>query len=112
MNDLIRSLFPKSYVSPDQQYLYTTLKALLTARAAHPAMRRGHRATISVNADTWVYSMSTSGDTVYVAINRGDGTANIGGLPSGPLTELVTNAAVNGPTYSVPPRQARIFVSK
>ncbi len=99
-------------LSADQQYLYATVKALTAARAAHPALRRGHRTTIGATADTWVYSMSTAGDTVYVAINRGDGTANIGGLPGGVLDELVTGATVNGPSYSLPPRQARVFVAK
>jgi len=107
-----RRLMQFTGLSADQQYLLATMKALLAARTAHPALRRGHRTTISVNADAWVYSMSTAGDTVYVAINRGDAAANIGGLPGAPLTELVTGAAVNGPSYSVPPRQARVFVAK
>jgi glycosidase len=98
-------------LSADQQYLYGTIKALTAARAAHPSLRRGHRTTISVNADTWVYSMTTTNppDTVYVAINRGDGTANVGGLPSGALKELVTGTSTAGPNASVPPRQARIW---
>ena len=33
-------------LSADQTYLYNTLKALLAARAAHPALRRGTRATL------------------------------------------------------------------
>ncbi len=99
-------------LSADQQYLYTTIKALTAARAAHPALRRGRRTTISVNADTWVYSMATTGDTVYVAINRGDGAANISGLPAAALNELVTGAAVTGPSATVPPRQARVYVAK
>jgi glycosidase len=111
-----RRLMQFAGLSADQQYLYDTVKALLAARAAHPALRRGRRTTISANADTWVYSMTTSvaqgTDTVYVAINRGDGAANIGGLPNAALTELVTGAAANGPKYTLPARQARIFVAK
>jgi glycosidase len=96
----------------DQQFLKDRVKALLTIRAAHPALRRGKRTTINVDTDAWVYSMSTTGDTVYVAINRGDGDKSIGGLPSGALTELITGAAVTGPSYTVPARQTRVFVVK
>jgi glycosidase len=105
-------------LSADQQYLYNTIKALTAARAAHPALRRGHRTTISADADTWVFSMSAPAagtvpaDTVYVAINRGDGTVNVSGLPAGALNELVTGTTATGPSASLPPRQARIFVAK
>ncbi|MEO7093137.1 MAG: alpha-amylase family glycosyl hydrolase, partial [Polyangiales bacterium] len=96
----------------DQTFLKDRVKALLAIRAAHPALRRGKRTTINVDNDTWVYSMSTTGDTVYVAINRGDSDKSIGGLPSSPLTELLTSASVTGPSVTVPARQARIFIVK
>ena len=103
-------------LSADQQYLYATIKALTGARAAHPALRRGLRQTINVTADTWLFKMSTTSttpeDVVYVALNRGDNAANLSGLPNGAFSELVTGTTVNGPSLSVPPRQARILVAK
>ena len=107
-----RRLMQFTGLSADQQYLYSTIKALNAARAAHPALRRGHRATISANATTWVYSMTTTGDTVYVAINRGDAPANVSGLPSAALNELMTGTPATGPTATVPARQARVWVAK
>jgi glycosidase len=88
----------------DQQWLHDRLKKLLAIRAAHPALRRGKRTTIvGGDADLWVFSMETAGDTVYVAINRGDSTKTATGIPSG-LTELV-----EGGSTSIPPRQTRIW---
>ncbi|MGZ3448927.1 MAG: alpha-amylase family glycosyl hydrolase [Polyangiales bacterium] len=94
-------------LSADQQWLHDRLKKLLAIRAAHPALRRGKRTTIvGGDADLWVFSMETAGDTVYVAINRGDSTKTATGIPAG-LTELV-----EGGTTSVPARQTRIWSSK
>ena len=96
----------------DQQYLHDRVKALAAARAAHPALRRGHRTTLGTpSADVWAYSMATSGDEVYVVINRGDSDQSVSGLPSGSLNELLTAASVSGPTVTIPARQARIFVA-
>jgi hypothetical protein len=93
----------------DQTYLHDRVKKLLAIRAAHPALRRGLRTTISATGDTWVFTMSTAGDQVFVGINRGDSDANIGGLPSGALTELVTGTMTTGPNATVPARQTRIW---
>jgi glycosidase len=96
----------------DQQTLHDRVKTLATIRAAHPALRRGHRTTIGTpTADVWAYSMVTTGDSVYVAINRGDSDQQVSGMPAGTLNELVTGASVTGPTVTVPARQARIFVA-
>lgn len=54
----------------------------------------------------------TTGDTVYVAVNRSDTAKTVTSLPSGSLTELVTDAATSGPTVSIPARKTRIFVTK
>jgi glycosidase len=96
-------------LNADQQALHDRIKTLLAIRAAHPALRRGLRTTLSVSADTWVFSMSTAGDQVFVAINRGDTDANISGLPQGALNELVTSTMATGPNATVPARQTRIF---
>jgi glycosidase len=99
-------------LTADQQFLHDRIKTLTGIRAAHPAFRRGYRTTINASSDTWVYSMATTNDIVYVAMNRGDVAAHVTGLPSGALTELVTNTDVAGPAFDVPPRQTRIFVAK
>jgi glycosidase len=93
----------------NQQFLHDRVKALLALRAAHPAMRRGARATLSVSTDTWLYSLTTTGDTVYVAINRSDSDQMVSGLPGTPLTEKLSGAAVTGTTYTVPARGTAVF---
>jgi glycosidase len=95
-----------------QQTLYARIKALTTIRAAHPAMRRGTRSTVQVDADLWVYELTTTAgdpdpDTVYVGINRSDGDRTTTMLPSG-LTELITNTPATG-TITIPARETRIF---
>ena len=96
----------------NQTWLRDRTKKLLEIRTKHPATRRGVRATISADADSWVYSRTTAGDTIYVAINRGDTDKAISGLPGGPLDELVTGTTVNGPSATIPPRQTRVFFKK
>lgn len=97
--------------SSDQQWLHDRVAALLAIRAAHPALRRGARTTLSVTPDVWLYSMSTTGDLVYVAINRGDTDQTVSGLPTGSLKELLTATSVTGPSATIPARQTRIFVN-
>lgn len=99
-------------LSAGQTYLRDRVKKLLSIRSKHPALRRGVRTTISATGDVWVYSRVTAGDTVYVAVNRGDTQQSISGLPTGQLDELVTGTVATGPSTSVPPRQTRIFVAK
>jgi glycosidase len=99
-------------LSTDQQWLHDRVAKLLSIRAAHPAMRRGARKTLTVNADLWVYSMTTSGDAVTVAVNRGDTDQSVSTLPSGALHELVNDVDATGPTAVIPERQTRVFVTK
>jgi glycosidase len=96
----------------NQAYLKNRVKKLAEIRSKHPALRRGTRTTLDVGPDVWVYSRSTAGDAVYVAINRSDSPKDAHNLPGGALTDLVTGESANGPTVSIPPRQARIFVTK
>ncbi|MEO8799053.1 MAG: alpha-amylase family glycosyl hydrolase [Polyangiaceae bacterium] len=94
----------------DQTYLHDRIAMLTKIRAAHPALRRGHRTTIGTpTADVWAYSMATAGDQLWVAINRGDSDQQVTGLPTGTLKELVTSATATGPTVTIPARQTRIF---
>ncbi|MBK6462504.1 MAG: hypothetical protein IPF92_16050 [Myxococcales bacterium] len=96
----------------NQTFLRDRVKKLLDIRAKHPATRRGVRATISADADTWVYSRTTTGDTVYVAVNRSDSEKTVSGLPGGQLDELVTGVGAAGPSATIPARQTRVFYKK
>jgi glycosidase len=96
----------------DETYLKDRIAKLTAIRSAHPALRRGRRATLGASGDLWTYSLTTTGDTVYVAINRGDTDQSTAALPAGALTELITGATVAGPNATIPPRQTRIFVVK
>jgi glycosidase len=98
--------------SSNQTALRDRIKLLADIRAKHPALRRGTRSTINADNDTWVFSRETTGDTVYVAINRSDAAKEVSGLPAGPLNDEVTSTVANGPTVSVPARQTRIFTRK
>ncbi|HEY1696406.1 MAG TPA: alpha-amylase family glycosyl hydrolase [Polyangiaceae bacterium] len=107
-----RRMMTWSGTSPAQQGLYARIKALTAIRAAHPAMRRGTRATLFVNEDLWVYELTTqagdpSPDTVYVAINRSDADMQTTALPGG-LTELITNTPATSP-MTIPARETRVF---
>ncbi len=102
-------------LTADQTWLKERVKKLLEIRTKHPATRRGKRTTIaqgSNGGDLWVYSLTTTGDTIYVAINRGDAEKTAVGLPAGAYDELVTGTAANGPAIAIPARQTRVFVAK
>jgi hypothetical protein len=58
------------------------------------------------------YQMSTTGDTVLVAVNRGDGAQNAEGIPSGTYEDLLSGETVQGPSVNVKARGARILVAK
>ena len=92
-----------------QKALLAKVKLLGALRAAHPALRRGDRATLSSDADSWVYSMSSGTDRVYIALNRSDTAKSVGGLPSVALTDQMTGDMLMGPSVMVPPRTARIM---
>jgi glycosidase len=109
-----RRMMQWSGLSADQTWLQARVKALLAIRAAHPALRRGSRSTLSVSTDLWVYRMQSlaDGDTVYVAINRSDAGQSSNALPSSTLQELLGGTSVAGPNITVPARQTMIFTSK
>ena len=99
-------------LSSNQTFLRDRIKKLADIRSKHPALRRGTRQTLNADNDTWTYVRATTGDTVYVAVNRADSPRQVTGLPPGPLEDLVTVGTANGPTVTVPARQTRIFVAK
>jgi glycosidase len=98
--------------STGQMYVYNRIKTLLAIRKAHAALYKGFRKTISASQDTWLFLQETPEDQVYVGINRGDTSAQLTGLPSQALTELVTNTSAMGPTVTVAPRQTGIWVTQ
>ena len=79
-------------------------------RAAHTALRRGTRTTVSITDDTWAYKMADGTDTVYVILNRSDTMKTVTGLPSGRLTDALAGGTVDGPSVQVAARGARILV--
>lgn len=96
--------------SSGQTMLKNHLKKLAEIRAAHPALRRGTRTPVSASNDTLVYKLTTNGDEVWVAINRGDAAADVDGLPGGALTDLVDDSSHSGTSISVPARKTRILI--
>lgn len=93
-----------------QSALNALIRKLSKIRADHSALRRGSFQSVYAGNDTLAYKRSDGSDTVYVAVNRGDGAVNVLGLPSGALTDLLSGQGVMGPTVSVPPRSAMILV--
>jgi len=90
-----------------QLALQAHLKKLTKIRSEHPALRRGTRTSVSVTDDVLAFKMSTSGDTVYVVINRSDGDRPVTGLPAG--TDLLSGKPVAG---TVGPRGSLIVVAQ
>jgi len=94
----------------DQTWLKGQLSALIKMRAAHAATRRGTRTTLYVGTDTFIYKMTTNGDTVFVAINRGDSPQPANGLPSGTYDDLLGGAQQAG-TITIPARTALVLAA-
>ena len=97
---------PWAGLSADQLWLKTRLQKLGTQRALHPALRHGTRNTLNVGNDTWLYAMQSTEETVYVALNRGDSSATLSGLPSVAFDELLDGSSLTGPSVTVPARTA------
>jgi glycosidase len=92
----------------NQQWLHDRIAALAKLRAAHSSTRRGTRTTLGVTTDTWVYRMDAAGDSVVVALNRGDAPADASGLPGGSYIDLVNGGTVTAPA-TVGPRSALVL---
>ncbi|MBK8252882.1 MAG: hypothetical protein IPK82_09460 [Polyangiaceae bacterium] len=105
-----RRMMQWSGYSPWQTLLLNHIKKLGKIRADHVALRRGSRQTLAVTNDTITYKMTSGAETVYVVINRADSSQSAGGLPSGSFTDVLTNAAVSGPSVNVPARSGMILV--
>ncbi len=97
-------------VNAAQEKLFKHIAKLTTIRHSNPALRRGYP-EVDWNATTdqvLVYSMTFSGQTIIVAINRSDSTQNTINVGSGSYTDLLTNTSVSG-SFSLPPRSAKIL---
>jgi glycosidase len=95
--------------TPHQLWLRDRLATLGRVRQEHAALRRGTRATLGASGDVLVYSMTSPGETIYVALNRGDAAQPAVNLPAGDYVDLVSNAPVAAPV-SVPARSAFVLV--
>lgn len=97
--------------SAGQTLLRDHLSVLAQIRADHPALRRGTRSTLSVNADTLAYRMSTNGDEVVVLLNRGDSAQSVANIPNQAWVDALDGSNHNGGSVNVPARGSRILVS-
>jgi glycosidase len=95
--------------SAGQTLLQGKIMKLGASRAAHSALRRGNRTTVTFDDDSWAYEMVDGADKVFVLLNRSDTTKSIGGLPSATLKDEITGEMVTGPSVSVPPRSFRVL---
>ena len=78
------------------------------AVAATFGVEEEYAKTLGTTTDQISYKVESAGDTVYVALNRGDAAAQPPGLPSGTYTDLLTGATVQTP-ISLPPRSALVL---
>ena len=96
--------------SAGQDLLLDHVMTLNTIRAEHEPLRRGTRSTLSADGETFVYSMTHNGASVYVAINRGDSSATAGGLPGGAYQDLLSGQEVAGPSVELTARTSMVLV--
>jgi len=97
-----------NYLAP-QVTLRDRIAALAKMRAAHPSTRRGTRQQLGVSQDVLVYKMTDPGDTVFVALNRGDSAQPAVNLPTGDYTDAITGELVRAPV-TLQPRSAVVLV--
>jgi glycosidase len=95
--------------SANQTFLRDRIAGLAKARKAHVALRRGTRQGLGVSQDAMTFKMTAPGDTVFVALNRGDGAQTAPGLPAGDYTDAVTGEKVHAP-LQLAPRTAVVLV--
>ncbi len=96
--------------SAGQSKLLQHIKDLGAIRAAHSALRRGDRKTLSSGQDTMAYEVKDANETVYVVLNRGDAAGSASGVPAGTYKDELGGAMVEGGTVDVPARSALILV--
>ena len=92
------------YLSANQTELLNRVRTLGQARAAHAALRRGHRTTVWVDDDLYVYTLTEGDDVAVVALHKGWGdrtetiTLGLEGLDGVTLTDAAfeRTATVSG----------------
>ena len=94
----------------NQTFLRDQIAGLAKARNQHIALRRGTRTGLGTSNDVFVYKMSTQGDTVFVALNRGDGAQPAVGLPTGDYQDLVSGEILHAPVQ-LPARTGLMLVA-
>lgn len=95
-------------LAEDQEWLRARVQLLGQIRKANPALWRGRRTTSFVSDDVYVYEMKDGEDSLWVAINRSDQSQQAENLPES-STDLLTDAVVSGPTFTMPARSALIL---
>lgn len=106
-----RRFMPWSGYSDDQLFLRGQIGKLGKMRQAHSALWKGTRTTVSVTDDTYGYKMSDGTETVFVALNRGDVNAAVGGMPAAGH-DLLSDQDVSGPSVTLAPRTAMVLLAK
>jgi glycosidase len=107
-----RRMMPWGALGTHQEWLRSRVTRLAAIRASSVALRRGWRVTVTSGADTFAYKLTGCGpsEEVFVFANRGDGEAQVSGLPAGSYTELLTETPqTGGAAVSVPARGMKIF---
>ncbi len=104
-----RRMMAWSGYAAGQTKLLNHVKKLGAIRAAHEALRKGSRQSLSADNDTMVYKMSGGGDTVFIAVNRSDQSKTVN-VTSGTLTDELTGESKSGSSVDLPPRSSRILV--
>jgi glycosidase len=92
-----RHMMQWSGYNAGQSALRDRIAGLSKMRAQHPSTRRGQRVQLGSTTDVLVYKMTDAGDTVFVALNRGDSTQAAVGLPTGDYMDAITGEAVRAP---------------
>jgi len=69
--------FEASGRTPDEAAVHDHVRALLQLRQRTPALRRGRTANLLAADKQWVYVRAVQGSVALVAINMGDGPANL-----------------------------------
>jgi len=116
-----RSVLPGKGVTRDED-LRAYYRKLIEARRQNTALSRGAYRSLSFDGDLLVFERfdAAAGNAVVVAVNRGKAEASAAvAAPAawtGPVGEVLTGAtaALSGGQLNVvvPPRQARVYVSK
>jgi glycosidase len=92
----------------NQETLRDKVKTRTAVRAAHFSLRHGRRSPLDAQDDLWLYRMTTTGDDVFVLVNRADAERSTSALPGGNDTELLVGATASGGAITIPARSARI----